>query len=51
MSVAAPTGRAAVPTPLASFTIGTIWELNLEVIRNFAPHVDVEAIQTLLLDA
>ena len=35
-----------------SFTIVTTWELKKERFRNFAPHVDdVEAIQTLLLDA
>ena len=51
VSVTAWIGRTALPTPLASFTIGTTWELNLERFRSFAPHVDVEAIQTLLLDA
>ena len=51
VSVAAPIGSIAVPTPLASFTIGTTWELNLERFPKFAPHLDVEAIQTLLLDA
>ena len=51
VSVAATIGSIAVPTPLASLTTGTTWELNLERFRNLDPHVDVEAIQTLFLDA
>ena len=47
--VAAP--RSSSVTPTASFTIGTTWELNREKFQNFAPHVDVEAIQTFLSDA
>ena len=51
VSVAAPTGGTAVPTPITSSTIGTTWELNLKRFRNFAPHLDVEALQTFLSDA
>ena len=36
VSVAVPTGRTAVPTPLASFTTGTTRELYLERFRKFA---------------
>ena len=50
-SVAAPRGSSVISTPLASFTIGTTWELNRERFQNFAPHVDVEAIQTFLSGA
>ena len=51
VSVAAPRGSSVIPTPIASFTIATTWELNRENFQNFAPHVDVEAIQTFLSDA
>ena len=46
VSVSAPRCATAVPTPVASFTIGTTWESNQEKFKSFAPHVDVEAIHT-----
>ena len=51
MSVAAPLGRAALSIALASFTTGANWALNFEKFREFAPQVDPEVVQTLLLDA
>ena len=50
VSVSAPGGSTMIPIPIASFTIDTTWELNREKFRSFAPHVDVEAIQTFLSD-
>ena len=47
VSVPARRGTTMIPIPIASFT----WELNREKFQNFAPHVDVEAIQTFLSDA
>ena len=46
MSVATPRGSSVTPTPIASFTIGTTWELIRENFQTFAPHVDAEAIKT-----
>ena len=51
VSVATPRGSSVMPTPIASFAIGTTWELNREKIQNFALHVDAEAIQTFMSDA
>ena len=51
VSVATPRGGCVIPTPIASFTIGTTLELNREKFQIFAPHVDAEAIQTFLSDA
>ena len=51
MSVSSPGGATAVPTPIASFTIGTAWVLNQEKFKSFAPNVDVEALQTFLSGA
>ena len=51
VSVAAPLGRTALPIALSSFTIGANWALKYEKKREFAPHVDREVVQTLLLDA
>ena len=44
-------GSSVIPTPIAPFTIDTTCELNREIFQNFAPHVDVEAIQTFMSDA
>ena len=46
VSVSAQCGGTTIPILLASFTTGTTWELNREKIQRFAPHVDVEAVQT-----
>ena len=51
VSVAAPPGRTTLPIALASFTIGANWTLNVEKFREFAPQMDPEVVQTLLLDA
>ena len=42
VSVAAPRGSSLLPTPIASFTIGTTWGLNREKFQTFALHVDAE---------
>ena len=51
VSGSAPGRAAAIHIPMALFTIGTTWELNQEKFKSFAPHVDVEAIQTFWSDA
>ena len=37
VSVAAPRGSSVIPTPIASFSIGTTWKLDREKFQNFAP--------------
>ena len=44
-------GCMLVLSQLASITIGATWILNREMFKIFAPHVDVETLQTLLGDA
>ena len=51
VSLQAPTGRTALPIALAPFTIAATSMLNFEKFPELAPQLDIEAIQTLLLDA
>ena len=51
VSVTPPPGRLAVPIALASFAIGAKWALNFDRLRELAPHLDPEVVQSFLLDA
>ena len=51
VSVTPPPGRLALPIALASFAIGAKWDLNFDRLRELAPHLDPEVVQSFLLDA
>ena len=50
VSVSAP-GGTTISITIASFTMGTTWSYTEKKLQSFAPHVNVEAIQTFLTDS